>query len=185
MFKEAFKQLVAISLKIDKPWHRVSIKYLQTKGLTPQQHSYWHTCYIKGWHSNFIKTAKVVSWIWAGKKESWKWHKFWTSATVTTEENINRLHHKLMGDMWFIINQMTITIGISRERIDNSLHNELGMTKVSAQWMIWLLKPNQKHNWLITLQRKSDSVWGRSNWFLWTFPNPEWFITLKQRKRHN
>lgn len=43
-----------------------------------------------------------------------------------------------------IINQTANVASISYERVENILHNELGMTKVSAQWMPRLMTADQK-----------------------------------------
>ena len=43
-------------------------------------------------------------------------------------------------------------VAISRERVENILHKELGMSKVSARWVPRLLTPDQKHTWLVMSQ---------------------------------
>ena len=45
---------------------------------------------------------------------------------------------------------MANVISISRERVENILHNELGISKVSARWVPWLLTPDQKLTRLVT-----------------------------------
>ena len=42
------------------------------------------------------------------------------------------------------INHIANVMSISRARVENILHKELGMSKVSAQWVPRLLTPDQK-----------------------------------------
>eukprot|EP00106_Octopus_bimaculoides_P022919 XP_014790361.1 PREDICTED: histone-lysine N-methyltransferase SETMAR-like [Octopus bimaculoides] len=49
-------------------------------------------------------------------------------------------------------NQIANAVGISRERVENILHNELGMSKGSARWVLRLLTPDQKHTRLVMSQ---------------------------------
>ena len=80
------------------------------------------------------------------------------SAIATTQENIDRVHHMVMDDKrlykknCLIYNQTANAVGISREQVENILHNELGMSKVSTEWVSWLLMPDQKHTRLVMLQ---------------------------------
>uniref|UniRef100_A0A3Q0T381 Mos1 transposase HTH domain-containing protein n=1 Tax=Amphilophus citrinellus TaxID=61819 RepID=A0A3Q0T381_AMPCI len=72
--------------------------------------------------------------------------------TATTRENIDRVHHMVMDDSRLTVNQIANAVGISRERVENILHNELGMSKISARWVPRLLTPDQKHTRLVTSQ---------------------------------
>ena len=53
-----------------------------------------------------------------------------TTATATTEENIAHVHRVMMDDRCLT------------ERVENILHNELEMLKVSAIWVLGLLMPD-------------------------------------------
>ena len=50
----------------------------------------------------------------------------------------------VMNDRRLAISHSANVISISRERVENILHNELGMAKVSAQWVSRLVTPDQK-----------------------------------------
>ena len=50
----------------------------------------------------------------------------------------------VMKDRRLTISHLANVISISRERVENILHNELGMPKVSARWVPRLLTPDQK-----------------------------------------
>ena len=50
-----------------------------------------------------------------------------------------------MGDRRLTISHMDKEVGITCEWVENILHKELGMSKVSAQWVPQFLTPDQKH----------------------------------------
>ena len=50
----------------------------------------------------------------------------------------------VMNDRRLTISHLANVISISRERVENILHNELGMAKVSTRWVSRLLTPDQK-----------------------------------------
>ena len=70
--------------------------------------------------------------------------------TATTQENIDRIHQMVMNDRRLTINHLANVIGISRERVENILHNELGMSKVLTRWVPRILTPDQKLTRLVT-----------------------------------
>ena len=56
-------------------------------------------------------------------------------ASATIQENINHVHHMVMNDRHLTVNQIADAVAISHERVETILHQELGMSKVSAQWV--------------------------------------------------
>ena len=50
-------------------------------------------------------------------------------STATTQENIDRIHQMVMNDRRFNHESLSIY----REQVENILHNELGISKVSAR----------------------------------------------------
>ena len=54
------------------------------------------------------------------------------SSTATTQENIDRIRQMVVNDRRLTISHLANVIRISRKRIENIRHNELGMSKVSA-----------------------------------------------------
>ena len=71
---------------------------------------------------------------------------------LTTQENIDCVHHMVMDDRRLTVYQIADAFGISRELVENILHKALGILKVSARWVLRLLKPDQKHNRLVVSQ---------------------------------
>ena len=59
-----------------------------------------------------------------------------------------------MGDRRSMISHMAKEVGISisRERVENILHEELGMSNVYARWVPRILTPDQKHSRTIRSQ---------------------------------
>ena len=129
---------------MDKIWHCGVIRYLQKKGLT-----------TKEIHADMVSTlgddAPALSTVkkWAaefkrGRESLEDDQRSGRPSTATTQENIDRIHQMVMNDRQLIISHLANVISISRERVENILHNELGMSKVSARWVPRLLTPDQK-----------------------------------------
>ena len=128
---------------MDKIWHRGVIRYLQKKGLT-----------TKEIHADMVSTlmddAPALSTVkkWAAefkRRESLEDDpRSGRPSTATTQENIDRIHQMVMNDRRLTISHLANVISISRERVENILHNEPGMSKVSARWVPRILTPDQK-----------------------------------------
>ena len=137
---------------MDKIWHRGIIKYLQKNGLAPKDiyadivAILWDDApalsTVKKWAAEFKK----------GKESLEDDPRSGRPASATTQGNIDRVHHMVMDDRCLTINQIVDAVVISRERVENILHQELGMSKVSARWVPRLLTPAQKHTRLVMLQ---------------------------------
>ncbi|XP_076059482.1 protein GVQW3-like [Oratosquilla oratoria] len=72
--------------------------------------------------------------------------------TATTQENIDRIRHMVMDGRRLNVNQIANTSGISRERVENILHKERDISKMSARWVLRLMTSDQKHTRLIMSQ---------------------------------
>ena len=64
--------------------------------------------------------------------------------TATAEENIAHVHRVVIDDRRLVVSRIGYTAGISRERVENILHNELRVWKVFAVWVPRLLTSDQK-----------------------------------------
>ena len=71
------------------------------------------------------------------------------STTATAEEFIAHMRRIVMDDRRLTVNLIFNTVGISRERVETILHNELGMPMVSTRRVPRLLKRDQKLTRLI------------------------------------
>ena len=136
-------------MNMDKIWHRGVIKYLQKKGLTP-----------KDIHADMVATlgddapALSTTQKWAaefkrGRQSLEDDPRSGCPATATSEENIDRVHLMVMDDRRLTVSHIANAIGISHERVENILHKELGMSKVSGRWVPRLLTPDQRHTRLV------------------------------------
>lgn len=65
--------------------------------------------------------------------------------TAKTEEKVAAVRSLVLGDRRMKIWQMAVSVGISKERVGNILHEELGLKKVSARWVPKLLTPFDHH----------------------------------------
>ena len=129
---------------MEKIWHRDVIKYLHKKGLG-----------AKDLHADMVATlgddapaiSIVQKWVaeFKGGRQSLEDDpRPGRPTTATTQENIDQVHRLVMDDRRLTISQIASGVGISRERVEHILHNELGMSKVSARWVPRLLTPDQK-----------------------------------------
>ncbi|KAL7374618.1 hypothetical protein ABVT39_004094 [Epinephelus coioides] len=137
---------------MDKIWLRGVIKYLQKKEFAP-----------KDIQADVVATlgddAPALSTVqkWAaefkrGRESLEDDPRSRCPATATTQENIANVHHMVMGDRRLTVNQIANAGSISSERLENILHNELGMLKVSTRWVPRPLTPDQKHTRLVMSQ---------------------------------
>ena len=129
---------------MDKIWHHGVIRYLQKKGLTTKE-IYADMVSTLGDDAPALSSVKK----WAaefkrGRESLEDDPKLGRPSTATTPKNIDHIHQMVMNDRRLTISHLASVISISRERVENILHNELGMSKVLARWVPRLLTPDQK-----------------------------------------
>lgn len=138
---------------MEKIEHRAVIKYLHKKGLTPKQihedmaNTLGTSCpsytMVKKWAGEFKRGRECIEDdIRSGRP-----------ATATTQENIDLIHDMVMADRRIKVREIVEAVGISYERVQNILTNELGMSKISARWVPRLLTVDQKR---VRFQTSSD-----------------------------
>ena len=129
---------------MDTIWHRGVIRYLQKKGLTTKK-IYADMVSTLGDDAPALSTMKKWAAEFKMARESLEDDpRSGRLSTPTIQENIDRIHQMVMNDRRLTISHLANVISISRERVENILHNELGMSKVSARWMPRLLTSDQK-----------------------------------------
>ena len=134
---------------MDKIWHCGVIRYLQKKGLTTKEIDADIVSTL-GDDAPALSTVKK----WAVEFKRWRESledgpRSGRPSTATTQENIDCIHQMVINDRRLTISHLANVISISRERVENILHNKLGMSKVLARWVPWLLTPDQKLTRLI------------------------------------
>ena len=77
---------------------------------------------------------------------------------ATTQENIDSIHQMVMDDRLLTVNYIANIMSFSHEQVENIIHKELGMSKVSAQWMPQLLIPDQKLTRLVKSEAKLTTL---------------------------
>lgn len=128
---------------MDNIFHRSVIKYLEKTGLGPKD---IHAVFviILGYQAPSLSTVQNMTAEFKRRKSFENDPKSRRSLTVITKEIIDRVHHMVMYNRRLTISQINNFITITHERFSDILHNELGLTKVSAWWVPRLLVPNQK-----------------------------------------
>jgi len=65
--------------------------------------------------------------------------------TVTTPDIIDQIHELIFEDRWILAKSIAEQLGISRERVGSTIHEDLDMQKLSAKWVPKCLNADQKH----------------------------------------
>ena len=90
-----------------------------------------------------------------------------------------------MNDRQLTISHLANVISISGERVENILHNELGMSKVSARWVPRLLTPDQKLTRLVTSEANLARFAADPDRFVEHFLTQDecWFLHFEQETK--
>ena len=67
--------------------------------------------------------------------------------TVTTPEIIDQIHELILEDHQISAKSIAEQLGISRERVESIIHEDLDMRKLSAKWVPKCLNADQKRQW--------------------------------------
>lgn len=88
---------------------------------------------------------------------------------VSTEEMTNKIHKIVLEDRRVKIREIADIVKISTERVQNILHEKLGMRKLSARWVPRLLTMEQKRNRLTISELCLNKFKSNPNEFLRRF----------------
>jgi len=64
--------------------------------------------------------------------------------TVTTPDNVDQIHDLILEDRRISVKSIAEQLGISRERVGYTIHEDLDMGKLSAKWVPKCLNADQK-----------------------------------------
>ena len=113
-------------VNMDKIWHRGVIRYSKKKELTTKE---IHTDMVSTLGDD-APTFSNVKWAEEFKRGTESLEDDLRSGrlpSAATQENIDRIHQMVMNGRRLTISHLANVISISRERVENILHNELGM----------------------------------------------------------
>jgi len=97
---------------------------------------------------------------------------------------VNKIHDIMLADRRVKIREIANIVKISTERIQNVLHETLGMKKLSARWVPRLLTVEQKRNRMTTSKHCLDMFKCNPKEFLRRFVTVDGF-TITHQKRKN
>jgi len=66
------------------------------------------------------------------------------SKTVTTPEIIDQIHELILEDRQISAKSIAEQLGISRDRVESIIHEDLNMRKLSAKWVQKCLNADQR-----------------------------------------
>ena len=118
---------------MDKIWHRGVIRYLQKKGLMTKK---IHTDMVSTLGDDTSALSTVKKWaaeFKRGRESLEDDPRSRHPSTATTQENIDHIHQMVMNDRRLTIRHLANVNSISCKRVENILHNKLGISKVSAR----------------------------------------------------
>jgi len=135
---------LSVSLKMDKIAYRAVIKFFVKEGLTPNE---IYLKFIKVYGDSSPSFSTIKEWAAEFKRGRTSLEddpREGRSKSVTTPEIIEQVQDMLLDDRRMKVHEIAETIGISKERVEYILHEELDMIKLCARWVPRLLTADQK-----------------------------------------
>jgi len=86
--------------------------------------------------------------------------------TVTTPEIIDQIHELILEDRRTSAKSIAEQLGISRERVESIIREDLDMRKFSAKWVLKCLNADQKCQWCQSSDQHLEFFWHNPNDFL-------------------
>ena len=67
-------------------------------------------------------------------------------ATIRTHKNVQRVQAAINKDWWLTVQKLEADLGIPKTAVSEILMQDLGMKRVVAKFILWLLLPEQKEH---------------------------------------
>lgn len=137
-------QKVQYNYRMETIEQRAVIKYLQKKGMSPSQ---IHEDMTATLGESCVSYSIVKRWCRAfkcGRTSCEDEHGGGPPRTVTTPENINKVHDIVLQDRRIKIRDIVEETGFSYHSVHDILEKELGMKKLTARWVPRMLTLAQK-----------------------------------------
>lgn len=151
---------------MDPVEQRAVIKYLQKKGMTPTQ---IHEDIVATIGECAVSYAIVKRWcreFKCGRTSCENQHAGGPPVTVTTDQNIKKVHDMVLRDRRIRIRQIVEDTGLSYHVVQHILTTELDMKKISARWVPRMLTIDQKRNRVLICERLLDMYLANKENFL-------------------
>ncbi len=129
-----------LSEKMDNISLRAVIRYLGLKGLSPKE---VHEDMVETLGEGAPSYSMVKKWaaeFKRGRESLEDDPRSGRPVTVTTQEVIDKIHDMISADQRITQRCIATKLGISQERVNAVIQNDLQMTKVSARWVPKLLR---------------------------------------------
>jgi histone-lysine N-methyltransferase SETMAR len=134
--------VLSVSLKMDK--YRAVIKFFVKEGVTPNE---IHSKFIKVYGDSSPSFSTITKWAAEFKRGRTSLEddpREGLPKSATTPDIIEQEHNMVLDDRRMKVREIAVTIGISKERVGDILHEELDMNKLCARWVPRLLTADQK-----------------------------------------
>jgi histone-lysine N-methyltransferase SETMAR len=129
---------------MDKTEYCAVIKFFVKEGLIPNK---IHSKFIKVYEDSSPSFSTIKKWAAEFKRGCTSLEDDTHEGcpkSATTLEIIEQVHDMVLDDWWMTVREIAETIGISKERVEYILHEELDMKKLCARWVPRLLTADQK-----------------------------------------
>ena len=135
---------------MDNIANRAVIRYLGLKGLPPKEVHEDMIATLGEEAPSYTTVKKWAAEFKRGRESLEDDPRSGRPVTVSTQDVIDKVLDIILADRRTTQRTIAFELQISQERVHNIIHQDLGMTKVSARWVPRLLTPDHKRARLVT-----------------------------------
>ena len=171
--------MLSVSLKMDKIEYRAVVTFFVKEGLRPNE---IHSKFIKVYGDSSPSFSTIKKWAAEFKRDRTSLEddpREGRPKSALTPEIIEQVHDMVLDDRRMKVREIAETIGVSKEGVGYTLHEELDMKKVCARWVPRLFTADQKR----TRMKISEQCLERFNKNKTDFVRR--FITMDETWIHN